>query len=145
MKRLIFISLFLSAIASYAQEGMYINTLFNTHGNKWHNKFEAIYIKGKTLKPYNLTTFKCHTIRDSRYYDEIESIVEKDANKAISKETGYINGKLYYGFFMFSQQNKKHRYMFYRNSSLRIDEPNELTIVYMEGYCDMDELKQMFK
>lgn len=144
MKRLLFIVLLLSATLSHAQSGMHIDVLFNAKG-KWNCKFEATYITGKMLKPYNLTLFRCHTIRDSRYYDEIESIVNKDADKAISKETGYINGKLYYGFFMFPQQGDKYRYIFYRNSSLRIDEPNELTIVYMEGYCDMNELKNMFK
>jgi hypothetical protein len=78
-------------------------------------------------------------------FDELEGIVESDSKKAIDKECGYINGKLYYGFYQFKPANGKYRYIFYRNSSLRDDEPDEVTIVYMEGYPTLEELKKMFR
>lgn len=129
----------------YAQEEMNIGPMFEGKG-KWNLKFNAVFIKGESLKPYNLTLFRSITATDSRLFEDIEKAIEKDEIKAIDKECGYINDKLYYGFFMFKpQKEKKYRYIFYRNSSLRSNEPNEITIVYMEGYATLEELKKMFQ
>lgn len=130
--------------AAYSQKGMHINAMFNGEG-KWKLKFSAAHIEGKSLKPYDLTLFRSITATDSRLYQEMEELVESDTKEAIDKECGYINGKLYYGFFQLKPINNRYRYIFYRNSSLRDDEPNEATIVYMEGYPTLAELKEMFK
>ncbi|MBQ3539378.1 MAG: hypothetical protein IJN24_04655 [Bacteroidaceae bacterium] len=127
-----------------AQEGLDIAPLFKGD-SKWAKKFSATHIKGKSLKPYNLTLFRSITTSDYRLYEEIEKAVEKDGTKSIDKECGYINDKLYYGFFVFEPKENKYRYLFYRNSSLRSNEPDEVTLVYMEGYATMEELKKMFK
>lgn len=127
-----------------AQKGLEVSRLFEGEG-KWKLKFTATHISGRSLKPYNLTLFRSITTGDSRLYNEIEQAVNKDAQKTIDKECGYIDGRLYYGFFLFEPKDKKYRYLFYRNSSLRSNEPNEVTIVYMEGYTTMKELKEMFK
>ena len=120
-------------VCAKAQEGLEVSHLFNGEG-KWRLKFTASHISGRALKPYNLTLFRSITTGDSRLYNEIEKIVNKDAQKTIDKECGYIDGRLYYGFFLFEPKDKKYRYLFYRNSSLRSNEPEEATIVYMEGY-----------
>lgn len=103
-------------------------------------------IEGSSLKPYKLTLFSTVTTRDRRVFEYIEETIESNEEKAIDKECGYIDGRLYYGFYQFRpDKNGKYRYLFYRNSSLRDDEPCEITVVYMEGYPTLAELKKMFQ
>ena len=107
---------------------------------------EASCTEGRSLKPYSLTLFSTATTNDRRHFDYIEKTIESNEDKAIDKECGYINGRLYYGFYQFKPDKEgKYRYIFYRNSSLRKDEPCEITIVYMEGYPTLTELKKMFE
>lgn len=131
-------------LCAHAQKDLEIAPLFKG-ADKWKLKFVATHITGKSLEPYNLTLFRNITTGDSRLYNEIERTVMSDSKKAIDKECGYIDGRLYYGFFMFEPVDGKYRYLFYRNSSLRSNEPNEVTLVYMEGYATIKELKNMFK
>ena len=145
MKRLLFILTicFMASLAN-AQMNMGISPLFEgTERAKYG--FSAVIIEGKSLKKYNLTLFKSVTTTKSKWFSEIENLVENDSKEAIDKECGYINGKLYYGFYQFKPRDGKYRYIFYRNSSLRDDEPDEVTIVYMEGYPTLEELKKMFR
>ena len=145
MKRLLFIltMCFMATIAT-AQKNMGITPLFEGKERSKYG-FSAIVIEGKSLKKYNLTLFKSLTTTKNQLFNDIEEMVENDSNAAIDKECGYINGKLYYGFYQFKPRNGKYRYIFYRNSSLRDDEPDEVTIVYMEGYPTLEELKKMFR
>lgn len=143
-KLLSIILLAICAISANAQKGLEVSRLFEGEG-KWKLKFSAAHITGSPLKPYNLTLFRSITTGDSRLYDEIEQAVNKDAQKTIDKECGHINGRLYYGFFIFEPRDNKYRYLFYRNSSLRSNEPNEVTVVYMEGYATLEELKETFR
>ena len=145
MRRHLTIILMLMAFAATnAQSNLNIAPMFDGTP-RWKLKFTAIHLEGKYLKPYDLTLFISLTTRDSRNYDEIEDMVEKDGKNAIDKESGYINGKLYYAFYLMKPKDNKYQYIFYRNSSLRKDEPNEVTLVYMEGYVSLKELKEMFK
>ena len=145
MKRtiILFIVLLLATVA-YSQKNMNIEPMFKGEG-KWNLKFSATYIEGTSLEPYNLTLFRSISTSDFRLYGEMKQLVEIDSKEAVDKECGYINGELYYGFYQLKPVNDRYRYIFYRNSSLRKDEPNELTVVYMEGYPSLAELKQMFK
>lgn len=107
---------------------------------------ESTCTEGKSLKPYKLTLFSTATTQDRRHFKYIEEVIESNEDKAIDKECGYINGRLYYGFYQFKPNKKgRYRYIFYRNSSLREDEPCEVTVVYMEGYPTLAELKKMFQ
>ena len=145
MKRLLFIStMSVMATVTLAQENMGISPLFEGKERGKYG-FSAVVIEGKSLKKYNLTQFKSVTTTNVQLFHELETIVESDGKNAIDKECGYINGKLYYGFYQFRPVKEKYRYIFYRNSSLRDDEPDEVTIVYMEGYPTLEELKNMFR
>ena len=145
MKRtIILFAVLLLATVVYSQKNMNIEPMFKGEG-KWNLKFSATHIEGKSLEPYNLTLFRSISTSDFRLYGEMKQLVEIDCKEAIDKECGYINGELYYGFYQLKPVNERYRYIFYRNSSLRKDEPNELTVVYMEGYPTLAELKQMFK
>ena len=145
MKRLLFIfTMSLMATAGLAQKNMNISSLFEGKERAKYG-FSAVIIEGKSLKKYNLTQFKSVTTTKAQLFDELEGMVENDSKNAIDKECGYINGKLYYGFYQFKPVDGKYRYIFYRNSSLRDDEPDEVTIVYMEGYPTLEDLKRMFR
>ena len=133
------------ATIANAQKHMGISPLFEGTDRAKYG-FSAVVIEGKSLKKYNLTLFKSVTTTKTDMFDELEGMVESDSKEAIDKECGYINGKLYYGFYQFRpDKNGKYRYLFYRNSSLREDEPCEVTVVYMEGYPTLAELKKMFQ
>ena len=145
MKRLLFIlTVCLMATIANAQKNMGIAQLFEGMERAKYG-FSAVVIEGKSLKKYNLKLFKSVTTTKTQWFDELENLVENDSKEAIDKECGYINGKLYYGFYQFKPLDGKYRYIFYRNSSLRDDEPDEVTIVYMEGYPTLEELKKMFR
>ena len=145
MKRLLLIlTMCLLATIASAQKNMEILPLFEGTDRAKYG-FSAVVIEGKSLNKYNLTLFKSVTTSKTQLFDELEGIVESDSKAAIDKECGYINGKLYYGFYQFKPRDGKYRYIFYRNSSLRDDEPDEVTIVYMEGYPTLEELKKMFR
>lgn len=134
----------LLAVTSTAQSHLNVAPMFEGKEG-WNLKFTGVHIEGKELKPYNLTLFRSITTSDHRLYDKIESLVEKDGKSTIDKESGYINGKLYYAFYQFKPKNKKYQYLFYHNSSLHEDSPNKVTVVYIEGYVTLTELKKIFK
>lgn len=146
MKRYTFLILvLLCGATSHAQTELNIGYFFENY-NVSSPAFEKIELKGKVLEEYNLTLFKSLTTKDSRIFGKIEEAVKKDIKNAADKECGYIGDRLYYAFCMLPERtNGKYRYIFFRNSSLRSDEPNELTIIYMEGYISLKELKNIFK
>ena len=128
-----------------SQEGLQIAELFNGQYKRKDNAIEVV-VKGNQLERYKLEVFRSLTIKnDPKDFERIEKLVEQDEKHAISKETGHIGERLYYAFYCFPPEKERFRYIFYRNSSLRKTESNELTLIYMEGNVTMDELKEMFK
>ncbi|MBR5803687.1 MAG: hypothetical protein IKY31_05035 [Bacteroidaceae bacterium] len=148
MKRLktILIILVLAALPALAQEDLKIGKLFD---NDYINEYKAteVVVQGKELKPYNLTLFHSVTFDNVKTSSEkIEEWIETDSREAYDKEVGRIKGKLYYGFFCLPPHKGKNRYLFYRNAALQADSKDQsLTVVYMEGYTTLEQLKKMFK
>ena len=132
-------------VEAQSQTSLQIAELFNGSYKRKDNAIEVV-VKGNQLERYKLEVFRSLTIKnDPKDFERIEKLVEQDEKHAISKETGHIGERLYYAFYCFSPQKGRFRYIFYRNSSLRKTESNELTLIYMEGNATMDELKVMFK
>ena len=132
-------------VEAQSQTSLQIAELFNGSYKRKDNAIEVV-VKGNQLERYKLEVFRSLTIKnDPKDFERIEKLVELDEKHAISKETGHIGERLYYAFYCFSPQKGRFRYIFYRNSSLRKTESNELTLIYMEGNVTMDELKVMFK
>ena len=128
-----------------SQEGLQTAELFNGQYKRKDNAIEVV-VKGNQLERYKLEVFRSLTIKnDPKDFERIEKLVEQDEKHAISKETGHIGERLYYAFYCFPPEKERFRYIFYRNSSLRKTESNELTLIYIEGNVTMDELKDMFK
>ncbi len=145
----IYLLLFLILCISdgFAQEGMHINQLFDGRYKKEKNATEVL-VKGRKLESYQLTLFRSLTVKDNpEAFRLIRTLVDQDAQQAIDKESGRINGKLYYGFYQFKPHNNQFRYLFFRDNSCRddTDNNNEMTIVYMEGNTTIEELKNLFK
>ena len=131
-------------VEAQSQTNLQIAELFNGSYKRKNNAIEVV-VKGNQLERYKLEVFRSLTIKnDPKDFERIEKLVEQDEKHAISKETGHIGERLYYAFYCFSPQKGRFRYIFYRNSSLRKTESNELTLIYMEGNVTMDELKVMF-
>ena len=128
-----------------SQTGLQIAELFDGQYKRKDNAIEVV-VKGNQLERYRLKVFRSLTVKnDPKDFERIEKLVEQDEKNAISKETGRIGERLYYAFYCFPSEKEHYRYIFYRNSSLRKTESNELTLIYMEGNVTMDELKKMFK
>lgn len=143
MKRLIIT--IIACIFAFAAEAQSVEASHIFKGRSMKHQ-ESTCTEGNSLKPYKLTLFSTATTQDRRHFRDIEEVIESNEDKAIDKECGYINGRLYYGFYQFKPDKKgRYRYIFYRNSSLREDEPCEITVVYMEGYPTLAELKKMFQ
>ena len=143
MKRLIIT--IIACIFAFAAKAQSVEASYIFKGRSMKHQ-ESTCTEGNSLKPYKLTLFSTATTQDRRHFKYIEEVIESNEDKAIDKECGYINGRLYYGFYQFKPNEKgRYRYIFYRNSSLREDEPCEITVVYMEGYPTLAELKKMFQ
>ena len=147
MKRVFTIIVLMLALVveGRSQTGLQIAELFNGQYKRRDNAIEVV-VKGNKLERYRLKVFRSLTIKnDPTDFERIEKLVEEDGKNAISKETGRIGERLYYAFYCLPSEKDHYRYIFYRNSSLRKVESNELTLIYMEGNVTMDELKRMFK
>ena len=137
--------MFAWVVEAWSQEGLYIAELFNGQYKRKDNAIEVI-VKGNQLERYRLKVFRSLTVKnDPKDFDRIEKLVLQDEKNAINKETGYIGQRLYYAFYCLPSKKNHYCYIFYRNSSLRKVEDNELTLIYMEGNVTLDELKAMFK
>lgn len=147
MKRIfiIIILMFGWLMEGWSQEGLHIDELFNGQYKRKDNAIEVV-VKGHQLDRYRLKVFRSLTVKnDPKDFERIENLVLQDEKNAVSKETGHIGERLYYAFYCLPSDKEHYRYIFYRNSSLRKVEDNELTLIYMEGNVTMDELKIMFK
>ena len=147
MKRIfiIIILMFGWLMEGWSQEGLHIDELFNGQYKRKDNAIEVV-VKGYRLERYRLKVFQSLTVKnDPKDFERIENLVLQDEKNAVSKETGHIGERLYYAFYCLPSDKEHYRYIFYRNSSLRKVEDNELTLIYMEGNVTMDELKMMFK
>lgn len=141
----ILVGLLFFGLETWSQEGLQIAALFNGQYKRKDNAIEVI-VKGSKLEPYRLKVFRSLTVKDDPAdFERIEKLVEQDGKNTLSKETGSIGGHLYYAFYCLPSKGDYYRYIFYRNSSLREIESNELTLIYMEGNVTMEELKLMFK
>ena len=142
---IIVILMFAWVVEAWSQEGLYIAELFNGQYKRKDNAIEVI-VKGNQLERYRLKVFRSLTVKnDPKDFERIEKLVLQDEKNALNKETGHIGQRLYYAFYCLPSKKNHYCYIFYRNSSLRKVEDNELTLIYMEGNVTLDELKAMFK
>lgn len=134
-------------LSMQAQEGLLINAFFDKEYQRQEQVTEVL-VKGKKLKPYNLTLFRSITLKNAPDKAiEIEERLLKDAENAVEMNSASIGKRLYFGFYCLPPRaNDKLRYIFYRNTSAKKDaQRDEVALVYMEGYATLDEIEKMFK
>lgn len=134
------------SLSAKAQDGLHIASLFN---GQYHDHKDAteVLMKGRKLAPYHLTLFRSLTLNTATARTlPIEKLVRADGANAVDKEVNLRGGHLYYGFYQLKPKGKTHRYLFYRNNSLKpgTGHPLTLTLIYMEGTATIDELKRTF-
>lgn len=148
MRRIVLLIIIIgTTLPLMAQKGHGAARLFDKRFTRHPHAVEVL-VKGAELQPFNLTLFRSLTLsNDAEALAEIERLMMEEREQALDKEEGMIAGRLYYGFYCQAKlEDKGFRYLFYRNAALKKEHPEqEVTIVYMEGYATLEELKRMFK
>lgn len=147
MRRLLFLitSLVLFATSAAAQSGLHINDFFDGRYKKRTDATEVL-LKGRQIRDYGLTLFRSITLPGNTPEAlTIERQVRADAAGAVDKEAGMKGGRLYYGFYSLKPTaGNLNRYIFYRNNALQAGAKPTLTLIYMEGTADIDQLRRTF-
>lgn len=151
MKRysLILVFLLLSfGLPAAAQKELKVNSAFKIARKETKGTTEVM-LKGSKLKSFDLTLFHSVTI-PIKYLNvtQTEADIHTDTAHALEKEEGRKSGRLYYGFYRLPPKEKDEpmRYLFYRNNALRSRQSSAetISIIYMEGYASIAELKRRF-
>ncbi len=155
MKRfLIIIAMTAVFAAAHAQQGLYVNELFQGKIIPKEQMME-IAVRGKSIAKYQLTYF--HSLRfiaSGEEFSRIKMLVEKDheANMAESGGEGSYSitnkksGKEVISFMLrLKPLNGKNRYLCYKTTG-RNGKTYETTVVYMEGSLpSLDKLKSILQ
>ena len=147
MKRItiIILTCLLTTIAAMAQTGLNINRLFDGRYNKASGATEII-VTGVQAREIGLTVYHSLSVTDKNQAELVEGLVVKDGAKAVDKEVEYRNGQLYYGFYTMPKQKHSNRYIFFLNQNLARKSPkNVVTLIYMEGFANQDEIKKLIR
>ncbi len=147
MKRItiIILTCLLTTIAAMAQTGLNINRLFDGRYKKASGATEII-VTGVQAREIGLTVYHSLSVTDKNQAELVEGLVVKDGAKAVDKEVEYRNGQLYYGFYTMPKQKHSNRYIFFLNQNLARKSPkNVVTLIYMEGFANQDEIKKLIR
>ena len=146
MKRITIILIcLLSAMAAIAQTGLNINRLFDGRYKTAAGATEII-VTGVQAREIGLTVYHSLSVTDKNQAELVEGLVVKDGAKAVDKEVEYRNGQLYYGFYTMPKQKQSNRYIFFLNQNLARKSPkNVVTLIYMEGFANQDEIKKLIR
>lgn len=144
MKRIFVIIVLLSScIISSAQEGLYVEGLFEGEIIP-RSEMKQTFIRGASLQPYKLDTFKSisFTVGEAMF-KTVEMLVQKDVEAAPDKNTEYVGGHLTYAVATLPQTIAgSNRYLCFQAK-----ESNGMwvvTIVYLRGSAHVEDLNQMF-
>lgn len=126
---------------SMAQKGLAVAPLFSGQYN--HDKQAVVVlIKGKKLKPYNLSLFHSLTITDRP--DDValfEAAVRADSSKAENSETVKSGDNTIAGYYQLppASPGGENRFILFRKLS-----PGDATLIYLEGHTQLDRLINLF-
>lgn len=124
-----------------AQKGLAIAPLFSGRYN--HDKQAVVVvIKGKKLKPYNLSLF--HSLSITNRPDDValfEAAVRSDGAKAENSETVKSGNNTIAGYYQLppSSPGGENRFILFRKLS-----PDNATLIYLEGHTRLDQLINLF-
>lgn len=145
MKRLIILTLLavLSSIAGYARGNLNIDSFFEneiiTQSGVSMISYHDWKICGHKLKEYKSVTISGNKL----LADRLRIAVTKDGANAVSKESSYKDGELYFGFYYLGGSEKRQRYILYLNRRPASEEKS--TLIYLEGDVDTRFVRDMLK
>lgn len=144
MKRfLLTILLLLTATAAFAQEGLYVEDLFE--GRVIPAKMmRRNFISGSKLQPYKLDTYKSLQFQvGEAAFHTVEILVLKDSYAATDKQTEYAGDHLTYAVICLPQTyTGLNRFLCFQAKE---DKGIwDVTVVYLRGSATVEDLDSMF-
>lgn len=144
MKRFLIIIFLLCAVTSaFAQEGLYVEDLFE--GRVIPAKLmKRTFISGTKLQPYKLDTYKSLQFQTGEgTFHTVEMLVVKDSYTATDKETEFTGDHLTYAVISLPQTyTGLNRFLCFQ---AREDKGVwDVTVVYLRGSATVEDLETMF-
>ncbi len=137
---LLIIMLSLSFGHASAQTGLNIDNAFDGRFRSSPDAVETE-ISGSPLKNSALEVYRSITLTDPALTGEIEELVIKDGADAETRQVRYIEGRLYYAYYIFKPVDNYRRYLFFINSFLKGGK--KMTLIYMAGEATPEQIKKL--
>lgn len=144
MKRILFIILLCFAgISAFAQEGLYIEDLFEGRVIPLKH-MKRSFISGSELHPYGLDTYKSLKFSvDEGDFHTVEVLVMKDANESTDKQTIFTGDHLTYAVICFPPTlTGLNRFLCFQ--AVEKKGKWDVTVVYLRGTATVEDLDAMF-
>ena len=144
MKRLLaIIAILLAGVSAKAQEGLFVEDLFNGDIISY-KMMKRAFIHGSQLKPYKLDTYKSLSFTvDESMLHTVEVLVLRDAYDAVDKQMDYVGEHLSYALVSLPQSGvEANRYLCYQAKEIK--GLWDVTVVYLRGSATLEDLNNMF-
>ena len=123
-----------------AQTGLNIDSAFDGRFRSSPDAVETE-ISGKTLKNSALDIYRSITLTEPALTSEIEALVLKDGAAAETRQVRYIEGRLYYAYYIFKPVDNYRRYLFFINGFLKGGK--KMTLIYMAGEATPEQINKL--
>ena len=123
-----------------AQTGLNIDSAFDGRFRSSPDAVETE-ISGKALKNSALEIYRSITLTAPALTNEIEELVIKDGAAAETRQVRYIEGRLYYAYYIFKPVDNYRRYLFFINNFLKGGK--KMTLIYMAGEATPEQIKKL--
>lgn len=123
-----------------AQTGLNIDSAFDGRFRSSPDAVETE-ISGKALKNSALDIYRSITLTEPALTSEIEALVLKDGAAAETRQVRYIEGRLYYAYYIFKPVDNYRRYLFFINGFLKGGK--KMTLIYMAGEATPEQINKL--
>lgn len=123
-----------------AQTGLNIDSAFDGRFRSSPDAVETE-ISGKALKNSALDIYRSITLTEPALTSEIEALVLKDGAAAETRQVRYIEGRLYYAYYIFKPVDNYRRYLFFINGFLKGGK--KMTLIYMAGEATPEQINEL--
>ena len=145
MKRILLfvISATLSLGSAMAQEGLYVEDLFEGRVVP-QSQMKRSFISGSSLKPYNLDTYKSLTFTvDEATFHSVEILILNDAQGTEDQQLIYDEGHLVYALVCIPPTHSGlNRFLCFQ--AAKTGRLWDTTVVYLRGVASIGDLDKMF-
>ena len=134
---------FLLSAPAWAQKGLHVEPLFDGSYEK-NPKAVTVDVRGKRLKPYDLTLFRSITVHGSPHdADRMAAAALADGQGAVNSEVVKRGKALVAGYYQLLPRDRKgqgpNRFVLFR----RLEE-GAATLIYLEGETELEKLIRLF-